>query len=56
MALPAVEIEQDDVLEVIWKKIGVEIKSAFLRMLHVTPEQIVVVSNPAETIVEYKLG
>ena len=33
---------------------GAEIKSAFLTimMLHVTPEYIVVVSNPAEIIVD----
>ena len=31
---------------------GAEIKSAFLTMLHVTPEYIVVVSNPEEIIVD----
>ena len=31
---------------------GAEIKSAFLTMLHVTPEYIVVVSNPAEILVD----
>ena len=31
---------------------GAEIKSAFLTMLHVTPEYIKVVSNPAEIIVD----
>ena len=51
-ALPDVEIEQDDKLEEMWEKIGAEIKSAFLTMLHVTPEYIVVVSNPAEIIVD----
>ena len=51
-ALPDVEIEQDDKLEEMWGKMGAEIKSAFLAMLHVTPEYIVVVSNPAEIIVD----
>ena len=51
-ALPDVEIEQDDKLEEMWGKMGAEIKSAFLTMLHVTPEYIVVVSNPAEIIVD----
>ena len=31
---------------------GAEIKSVFFTMLHVTPEYIVVVSNPAEIIVD----
>ena len=31
---------------------GAEIKSAFFTMLHVTPEYIVVVGNPAEIIVD----
>ena len=51
-ALPDVEIEQDDKLEEMWREMGAEIKSAFLTMLHVTPEYIVVVSNPAEIIVD----
>ena len=51
-ALPDVEIEQDDKLEEMWGKMGAEIKSAFLTMLNVTPEYIVVVSNPAEIIVD----
>ena len=51
-ALPDVEIEQDDKFEEMWGKMGAEIKSAVLIMLHVTPEYIVVVSNPAEIIVD----
>ena len=56
-AVPDVEIEQDDKLKEMWKKMGAEIKSAFMTMLHhkpayVTPEYIVVVSNPAEIIVD----
>ena len=31
---------------------GAEIRSAFMTMLHVTPEYIVVVSNPAKNIVD----
>ena len=37
-ALPDVKLEQDDKLEEMWEKMGAEIKSAFLTMLHVTPE------------------
>ena len=51
-ALPDVEIEQDDKLKEMWEKMGAEITSAFLTMLHVGPEYIVVVSNPAEITVD----
>ena len=36
--MPDVEVEQDDKLEEMWGKMGAEIKSAFMTMLHVTPE------------------
>ena len=51
-ALPGVEIEQDDNFEEMWETMGADIKSAFLRMLHVTPEYIVVVSNSADIVVD----
>ena len=51
-ALPDREIEPDDKLEEMWGKMGAVIRSAFLTMLHVTPEYIVVVSNPADIIVD----
>ena len=35
-----------------WETMGAEIRSAFMTMLHVTPEYIVVVSNPAKIIVD----
>ena len=44
-ALPDLEIEQDDKLEEMWVKMGAEIKFAFLIMLHISPEYIVVVSR-----------
>ena len=34
-----------------WETMRAEIKSACLTMLHVTPESIVLVSNPAEIVV-----
>ena len=49
-ALP-VEIEQDEKFEEMWETMGAEIKSACLKMLHETPEYIVLVSNSAEIIV-----
>ena len=45
------EIEQDKKFEDMWETIWAEIKSACLTMLHVTPEYIVLVSNPAEIVV-----
>ena len=50
-ALPDVQIEQDDKFEEMSETMGAEIKSACLTMLHVTPEYIVPVSNPAEIVV-----
>ena len=50
-ALPDVEIEQDDKLQKMWEMLGAEIKSSGLTMLHVTPQYIVLVSNPAEIVV-----
>ena len=52
-ALPGVEIEQDERpgFEEMWETMGAEIKSACLTTLHVPPEYIVLVSNPAEIVV-----
>ena len=50
-ALPDEAIEQNDNFEEIRKNMGAEIKSAFLTMLHVTPEYIVFVSNPWENTI-----
>ena len=51
--MPDVEIDQDDKFEEMWETMGAEmIKSSFLTMLHVTPEYVVLVSNPADIIVD----
>ena len=44
-------MEQDERFEEMWETMGAEIKSACLRMLHVNPEYIVVISNPSEIVV-----
>ena len=54
-ALSGVEIEQDGNFWEMWETMGAEnpeIESAILRMLHVTPEYIVLVSNQAEIVVD----
>ena len=51
-ALPDVEIKQNDRFDESWETMGAEIKSDVLTMLHVIPEYIVFLSNPAEIVVD----
>ena len=45
-------IEQDDKFEEMWAKNGRRDQVCFFITLHVTPEYIVVVSNPSEIVVD----